>query len=269
MRQPQVTPLNVNRMVALEAAYCRFNNARSLRAEDGALEVKSFGGVQALRDTTRVGDGYYNRAVGLGSADLDQVDAIVEWFRGHGLTPRFDLTPDRETPEVRRVLRRHGLHVDGNECYFRATPATQQIRPAAGIALELVTPSRVDRVFDFLSIDSGNPVMLPSVREKRRPWYSKPEFRIYLAQLDGALAGMATMYLDSGAAYFANALTLEPYRGRGCQSALLTRRINDAVEAGCDLAVSDAVFGTDSHRNLERAGFRMAYMTSIWTVPAD
>jgi hypothetical protein len=230
-------------MVTLEAAYCRFNNARSLRAEDGALEAKSFGGVQALRDTTRAGDGYYNRAVGLGPEDVDQVDAIVEWFRSPGLTPRFDLTPDRETPAVRHALRRHGLQVDGNECYFHATPVPQTGRPAGGIELELVTPARVDRVLDFLSIDSGNPALAPSVREKGRVWYSKPEFRNYLAHLDGNLAGMATLYLAAGAAYFANALTLERYRGRGCQSALLTRRINDAVEAGCDLAVSDAVFG--------------------------
>src|SRR5262245_57931850 len=100
MHQPVTTRETVNRIVALEPAYCRFNNARSLRAEDGRLEIQSFGNVLALRDETRSEQGYYNRAVGLGPEDLEHADSIISWYHSRRLRPRFDLTPAGETPEV-------------------------------------------------------------------------------------------------------------------------------------------------------------------------
>jgi hypothetical protein len=53
-------------------------------------------------------------------------------------------------------------------------------------------------------------------------------------------------------------------RGRGCQSALLSRRIADAAAAGCDSVASLAEFGSGSHRNLERAGLRVAFTQAVW-----
>ena len=41
------------------------------------------------------------------------------------------------------------------------------------------------------------------------------------------------MLIDDGVAEFGIAATLEPARGRGCQLALLHRRILDAAAAGC------------------------------------
>jgi len=65
----------------------------------------------------------------------------------------------------------------------------------------------------------------------------------------------------------ANALTAPAFRGRGCQTALLHRRIQDAAGAGCDLLVSQCSPGTASERNQLRAGFRAAG-TKAWWVQA-
>jgi hypothetical protein len=47
-------------------------------------------------------------------------------------------------------------------------------------------------------------------------------------------------------------------RRRGAQSALLAARRRQAWQAGCDLAMVCARPGSDSHRNAERRGFRVA-----------
>jgi len=53
--------------------------------------------------------------------------------------------------------------------------------------------------------------------------------------------------------------TLNAYRGRGLQTAMLQRRMQAAAEAGCEYAVIITQGGTTSQRNAERLGFRVAY----------
>jgi GNAT acetyltransferase-like protein len=94
-------------------------------------------------------------------------------------------------------------------------------------------------------------------------------WRCYVARIDGEAQACAAMLLDSGVAEFGIAATLESARGRGCQLALLHRRILDAAEAGCELLfvetgerIADRPSG--SYRNILRAGFEEAYLRPNW-----
>ncbi len=61
-------------------------------------------------------------------------------------------------------------------------------------------------------------------------------------------------------------LALPPeFRGRGCQTTLLQRRLADAAAAGATLAIAEASPGSISQRNMERTGLRTAYTKAIWT----
>lgn len=57
--------------------------------------------------------------------------------------------------------------------------------------------------------------------------------------------------------------TIERFRGKGLQSALIRERLRRAALAGCDLAMACTVPGTISQRNYERAGFRVAYTKTM------
>lgn len=63
-------------------------------------------------------------------------------------------------------------------------------------------------------------------------------------------AGLATLFADGTRAHG---------RGRGLQSALIRGRIAIAASQGCDLATASTLPGSQSQRNYERAGFRVAY----------
>jgi hypothetical protein len=60
------------------------------------------------------------------------------------------------------------------------------------------------------------------------------------------------------AALFSSSTRL-PFRGRGIQNGLVVARLKAAASAGCTTASVLATPGSVSHRNLERAGFRVAY----------
>jgi GNAT superfamily N-acetyltransferase len=81
----------------------------------------------------------------------------------------------------------------------------------------------------------------------------------FLAFDDGEVAGGGALTVHDGVCGLFGASTLPKFRKRGVQTALLGSRIFWALGRGCDLAVSIAQPGSISHRNIERAGFRVAY----------
>jgi GNAT superfamily N-acetyltransferase len=87
-----------------------------------------------------------------------------------------------------------------------------------------------------------------------------PSAECYLARVDGKVAGGATLAIRNGVAGLFGASTLPAFRARGVQTALLHTRLTRAAEAGCDLAVSLALPGSTSHRNIVRRGFNVLYM---------
>ena len=94
----------------------------------------------------------------------------------------------------------------------------------------------------------------------------------YVAEVDGEPAACAAMFVHERIAQFGIAATLEPARGRGCQLALLHRRILDAAAAGCHtlfVETGERVPNrpSASYRNILRAGFEEAYLRPNWQPP--
>jgi GNAT superfamily N-acetyltransferase len=86
----------------------------------------------------------------------------------------------------------------------------------------------------------------------------------FLAELDGVPGAAGALILHEGVALFGGAATVPELRRRGLQSALLYARMHYAAEQGCDLAMMVAEAGSNSQRNAERKGFRVAYTRLKW-----
>ena len=86
----------------------------------------------------------------------------------------------------------------------------------------------------------------------------------FLAELDGLPGAAGALTITDGVALFAGASTVPSMRRRGLQGALLRERMRYAKEHGCDLAMMVAHPGTNSQRNAERTGFRVAYTRTKW-----
>jgi len=88
----------------------------------------------------------------------------------------------------------------------------------------------------------------------------------FLAELDGVAGAAGGLSLYEGVALFVGAATVPEMRRRGLQGALLEARMRYALEHGCDLAMMVAEAGSESQRNAERQGFRVAYTRMKWKV---
>jgi hypothetical protein len=101
------------------------------------------------------------------------------------------------------------------------------------------------------------------------------DWRCYTAALGPGelVVSTASMMIDGEIAQLGPGNTLERARGRGCNLALLKRRLRDAAALGCRLAVVEVTECAPERlsavgRNLLRAGFELAYPGHIWQRPA-
>ena len=89
----------------------------------------------------------------------------------------------------------------------------------------------------------------------------------FLAEINGTPGAAGALILHKGIALFGGAATIPEMRRRGLQSALLHERMRYAAEHGCDMAMMVAEAGSNSQRNAERKGFRVAYTRLKWRLP--
>lgn len=247
----------IRRIVAVDAKFTEYNSRRALRLRESEFEKRRFGGAIALRDRTR-GAGYYNRVLGFGPEEMAHLDDIRAFYHEVGLVATLSLTPDKIDEIVLNRLRRRRFSLRDVGYFFTAPCSTTHGDPPT-MAIRRAGPADMDVVAALWGQDYAVPLS-DAVIERRAAAQWVPEFTIYLALVEGQVAAMASTYVADGIAWLGNANTFHRFRRRGCQRALIEHRIRAAAELGCDLAVVDAAFGTTSHRNIERAGMRLAFV---------
>jgi GNAT superfamily N-acetyltransferase len=87
----------------------------------------------------------------------------------------------------------------------------------------------------------------------------REEAILVLGWVDGEPAGTGTLVIDEGVGWLSGDSTLPRFRRRGIQQEIQRHRLEIAMEAGCELAVTESEPGSASQRNMERHGFRLAY----------
>ncbi|MGV1047518.1 MAG: GNAT family N-acetyltransferase [Solirubrobacterales bacterium] len=243
-------------------------------AAEHGIESRDFGPVQA----TVVGDlgrvGMLNRIIGAtapGAVADGHLAAATAWARDRGASPHVAVTPDRAgTAAAEEWLRGNGFSPGYGWMKFARDAHPPRFRPPADVEVLELTQGSADPFGMVAATGFGMPAwgaaffaQLPG----RDGW------RCYAARVDGEIAACGAMVIDGAVAELGIGATLESARRRGCQLALLRRRIVDAAAAGCrTLFVETGERAEDrpagSYRNILRAGFEEAYLCPNWR-PAE
>lgn len=108
------------------------------------------------------------------------------------------------------------------------------------------------------------PDMIGFLNEMGRILSARENGPCFLAEIDGQPGAAGVLCLHEGVALFGGAATVPELRRRGLQAALFDARMRYAAETGCDLAMVVTQPGSNSQRNAERKGFRIAYTRAKW-----
>jgi hypothetical protein len=86
----------------------------------------------------------------------------------------------------------------------------------------------------------------------------------FLAEQHGEAIAAGGLFIHQDVALLAGASTVPSGRRQGAQLALLAARLSYAAAQGCTVAVMGARPGSQSQRNAEAQGFRVAYTRTKW-----
>ena len=239
------------------------NAQRTLRPETHST-VEAVAGGFAIH----AGEGSpLNKAVGLGmycpvtQADLEHVK---RFYRSRNAAPRVSVCPLAD-PSLIELLKAGGYHLemffsvlfrslseDGRDGIPMPAPTEVQITQAKPKDAELWIHT-TGQGFTGQEFPPQEDTAILS------PNFYAANATCFFAWIDGQPAGGGGMYIHEGVVEFGGASTRPAFRKRGVQTALLHARMDAARKAGCDLALVVTAPGEESQRNVERAGFRLAY----------
>lgn len=221
-----------------------------------------------------------NKVVGLGFGGVPEgaaLDDVEQSYALRGAPTQVELSTLAD-PEIAALLSRRGYVLVGFEDVLGVSlPADPTALEAKGVEVRAARADEVSAWVDVVVEGFAHPneVGVPSHEDFPRDVVEQAERDIlaagataYLATCDGAVAGGAAVRFTDGVAQLAGAATAPAYRRRGVQSSLLARRLRDAVQAGCDLAVVTTSPGSVSQKNVQRKGFHLLYTRAVLVKPS-
>jgi GNAT superfamily N-acetyltransferase len=258
-----VNPVLVDRIVRIE-----IDNLKSRIGHYPGVVIRPFGEAVAFV-SPRVKERFFNSVQGTSPATLAQLDEIEQLYAEHGARPAFEVVPSRLTEELGRALTLRGYAMVQFQAGLVGRPAElaqrpEELAPSEELVIEEVD---CDERFAELYLACWQEPDPEIVRSGMAHWRANKPWRYFVARLAGELAGAAILDVRHQTALLGSAGTLPTHRGRGVQSALIRRRIAEAAQAGCDLLVGGAYFGTSSMRNQMRMGLSLAFTRGIWVAP--
>ena len=252
-----------------EANYWRswFDAVSGIPGNPFGIDVRGFGAVMAIR-CDEIPRSEYNRVFRLSDNDAGCVMKLMQYY-AERMTPfRIDLVPDWASSEVLDQLDRIGFRPSDFQTVLAGKPLRQLRKPPRGVVVQEVGSEDLDlfcRLFEEAYYGLGQPPRLRIFRETSiRYRHGDPRWRFFMTSVDGVPAGGGALFLDGETATLAGGATLPPMRGRGCQSLLLQRRLDEAAAAGCEIVFGRSKSRGVSQHNMQKAGLTAVYTKSIW-----
>jgi GNAT superfamily N-acetyltransferase len=268
--------LDRDRMIALErveilAKVDGYEGAPSAMRKQLGLVLERLGGAWAFG---RTGDTrpYFNRVMGLGlesPGSPEDLAAFKEFYARHEVPSfRINLCPAAEPAGLETALAAAG--------FGTSTHLVKWVRDVSpfdtsvtALRIEQAVPGEAEAIGEVLIAAFGDrPRSVPLAPTL----VGRPNWHHYVARDGGTVVGAAAMYVCEGFAWLGAAGTLASHRGRGAQSALIARRIDDARSLGCHTLTLETEPDppekpNPSYHNVDRAGFQVAYRRPSWVFP--
>jgi len=206
-----------------------------------------------------------NRVIGLGlgePVDNKQIENIILRYNKAGV-PRFfvQLHPLAQPESLPGILTKHGFsHYNNWVKLYREIEAP--LPEPADLEIKEIGPDEGEIFAKIVATSFGWP---DNIRPMIAAAVGKSGWHFYMAYDDGVPIATGANFIDGHYCWIDFAATLEEHRGKGAQTALAVRRIEDAGKQGCKWLVVETAEQTakkeaPSYRNMIRLGFKVAYV---------
>lgn len=206
-----------------------------------------------------------------GAVEGGHLAEAIEWLRSREVDYLVSVGLDRPgTRQAEDWLRSRGYERGSTvRRYTRTVPPPSQVDPVAGPVVireldALETEGMSHIIVNALNLPGLSTVLLLGLPDR-------PGWHCYSASLEGREVATGSLLVIDKLALICLDATLPEARRRGCQTALLRRRLREAGRLGCETVIAEV---SDDHptcrvatTNLERAGFTEIASLVNWRRP--
>ena len=214
----------------------------------------------------------FNRAVGLGvnqPVTKDTIDKLVQRYRDKGLKNfALQLSPEAQPAEAHEWLAAHGLAV--RDYWAKGyRPADKNLTMKTDLRIEQIDKSQATIFGETVCAAFGMPLsLLPVISAP----VGLPGWNHYVAYDGDSPAAAAALMVRGTTGWLGIGGTKSEFRGRGAQSALITRRVRDGSKLGCTIFVAETWKErpdkpNPSFHNMLHTGFVVAYDRPNYMLP--
>ncbi len=254
------------RLERAEGTACfQFAEARRRLFPESRAEWMECAGAYAVFDTV---DSPVTQSFGLGifeELNPSSLDVIERFFLDRGAPVLHEVSPLAGVEALSLLCRRNYRPIEISSVLYRPV---EEPAPCASsnITVRLTTPDEASLWIQVNARGWGHeyPQLLDFLLSNGVLSSSRKNSLCFLAEIDHIPGAAGVLCISQGVALFGGAATIPELRRRGLQAALLEHRMRYAFEHGCDLAMMVAAAGSNSQRNAERKGFRIAYTRTKW-----
>jgi hypothetical protein len=211
---------------------------------------------------------FLNKVLGLGvGAPVrdEDLDAVQAFYARHGEAARIELCPVAPADVGARLTAR-GFRLEEFENELaRRLPLSREERAEmaasipATVVVERTAAAEDERWVTAVGEGFG------TQPETMRP-FVHPSIVRYLVRVEGEIAGGGAAYQHDGVLGIFGTATIDRFRRRGVQTALVVQALLDAG-GDADLAIATTAPGSTSQRTFERLGFQVMYTRAILVLP--
>jgi GNAT superfamily N-acetyltransferase len=251
-------------------ACVQFAEARRRLFPDSGAEWMECAGAYAVFD--RIGSPA-TQTFGLGIFEKltpASLDVIERFFLDRGAQVHHEVSPLVGVAALDLLCARQYRPIEVSSVMYRSVEKT--VAEGRGDITVRVTCPEEAQLWAGISVKGWtdeHPELRESFQQFAAISAAREQCPCFLAELGGQPGAAGSLSIHNRVALFAGAATIPDIRRRGLQAALLQERMRYAFDHGCDLAMMVAEAGSESQRNAERKGFRIAYTRTKWCLSSS
>ena len=246
-------------------ACAEFADARRHLFPDSRAEWMECAGTYAVFDGI---DSPVTQTFGLGIFEemtASSLDVIERFFLNRVAPVLHEVSPFAGVAALELLCRRNYIPIEISNVLYRRTARPSNEQPA-DIAVRVIGPDEAQLWTEISARGwaQEHPELRDFLLQVGAISTARQSSVCFLAEVDGKPGAAGVLCIHGGVALFGGAATIPELRRCGLQAALLEQRMRYAFEHGCDIAMMVAEAGSNSQRNGERKGFRIAYTRIKW-----
>jgi hypothetical protein len=209
-----------------------------------------------------------------GAVEEGHLAAAVQWADQFDVAYRVTVAHDRPgTVRAERWLNWNGFEQRRGQLKFIRDASPPDLPPVDGMAVWEIGQEEEAMAGETIVLGAERAMRLPHPAShllfalpRQKHW------RTYTVELEDDIVSFGSMLLQDDVALLGLEGTVEGFRGRGCNLALLRERIQAAIGAGChtmfaELEENESEQVAVARGNLVRAGFLPACRSMNWQRP--